>query len=155
MLVDSKVLYRIEPFYFHDDYNGIQLQDGFRLYHFNKQLYYQYIQQLFFVENQNEKAIAKTFITDWNQVSQITFENSLDNNEITSFPGKKCVYRYYVNYEENDKKIKRCIYFKIENVQVIASMSHVGMVVYEFMIERITESKKMTMSQPYKRLSLI
>lgn len=143
MLVDSKVLYRIEPFYFHDEYDGIRLQEGFRLYHFNKQLYYQYIQQLFFVENQNEKAIAKTYINDWNQVSHIKFENSLDNNVVTSFPDKKSVYRYYVNYEDNDeKKRRRCIYFKINNVQVIATMSHVGMVVYEFIIDHITEFQK-------------
>ncbi|WP_428912150.1 hypothetical protein [Niallia sp. Krafla_26] len=155
MLVNSKVLYRIEPFYFNDDYNGIQLQDGFRLYHFNKQFYYQYIQQLFFVENQNGKTIAKTYITDWNQVSKITFKNRLDNNEMTSFPGKKCEYRYYVNYDENNTgKIQRCIYFKIENIQIIASMSHVGMVVYEFSIERMTESKKMNDESTFQEVEM-
>lgn len=142
MPVESKVLYRIEPFYFYDDYEKIQTPAGFRTYQIksHKQTYYHFIHQLFFSENQAEKAIAKTYISDWNQMSKIIFANRLDENAITSFPDKKFIYRYLVNFEEaGGEKKKRCIYFKIKNVQVIATMSHVGMVVYEFSIDRITE----------------
>lgn len=138
--VNSKVVYRIEPFYFNDDYEQITQQKGFKIDSFSKDKFYEYMKDLLYTKEETNQSIAKTYITISNDHKEIQFENSLDGT-FTPLPHQQSFYRHDLNYEvtKTKEKVKRRIIFKIKHIRAVAAASHIGMLVYELHIERILQ----------------
>ncbi|SHG45696.1 CorA family divalent cation transporter [Ornithinibacillus halophilus] len=140
ILKDSSIVYRIEPFYFKQNNFNRKSVPGYSTYSFSKQMFYEHIDNLMFLEEDDDSfqnQIAKAFEIDWNQRKKITYDDTYQQKEFI-FPEKGTHYEYLVE-EKKDKKTKeilhqRFIRFSINNVQLIISETQVGFIVYDLKV---------------------
>lgn len=145
LIEESAVAYRIEPFYFKQDFSNINELTGFRPLNFTKEMFYDHIDKLMFLKEKDplfNSQIAKTYQINWKE-KKISYTDSYQKDEVKPFPIQGTVFEYIV--EETDEAegtaLKRFIRFKIQNIQVILSEMQVGFLVYDLKDIHIFEER--------------
>ncbi|WP_394186766.1 CorA family divalent cation transporter [Metabacillus halosaccharovorans] len=132
---ESLISYRIEPFYFDRDFSEIKNITGFRPLSFTKEMFYNHIDKLMFLKENDPSygnQIGKSFQINWNQHNKIIYYDSYQKKEVT-FPIEQAEYHYLVNGKK-DSPVQRYIRFRINNIQLLISEMQVGFLVYDINI---------------------
>lgn len=137
ILKDSMITYRIEPFYLENDPSNLQELDGFKTLAFTKEMFYEHINQLMFLQERDqafENQICKAYRLTKDKQNPLTYYDSYEKKELP-FPMLGTEYRYVVEVEKdkNTKEVirKRYIRFTMEDVQLLISEMQVGFLVYD------------------------